>query len=320
MGAKVITQEEKDKILELFNKGYNRIQISKIIGRHPSSVSNYIKSLGMQFSLNTYDKKITEEEILKMIEMYKDRKSCATIKEALNLKISENTMVKILRERNVEVRPRGHIPFYIEKEDFFENIDCEEKAYLLGLLIADGYILKREKKSAVWGISLKKSDSYLLEKIKEYIGIKEKKIVNDRDNCDVLSISSEKMVSDLSKYGVVERKSSTVKLPTNIREDLMRHLIRGIFDGDGTAFINCNDRMNFGFYGNNNIVSEIKTLLRKELNLADNKITDKETVSQLTFSQKDDLVNFYNYIYKDSNVWMVRKKEMFEKHFENNFK
>lgn len=78
--------------------------------------------------------------------------------------------------------------------------------------------------------------------------------------------------------------------------------------------------MNFGFYGNNDIVSEIKALLRKELNLADNKITDKETVSQLTFSQNDDIVNFYNYIYKDSNVWMVRKKEMFEKHFENNFK
>lgn len=28
MGAKVMTQEEKDKILELFNKDYNRIRIS----------------------------------------------------------------------------------------------------------------------------------------------------------------------------------------------------------------------------------------------------------------------------------------------------
>lgn len=320
MGAKVITQSEKDKILELFNKGYNRVEISKIIGRHPSSISNYIKSLGMKFSLNTYDKKITEEEILKMIEMYEDRKSCATIKKALNLKISENTMVNILKERNIEVRARGHIPYKIEREDFFEDIDCEEKAYILGLLIADGYIAKRVNKSAVWGISLKKSDSYLLEKIKQCIGIKEKKIVNDRDNCDVLRISSEKMVSDLSKYGVVERKSSTVTIPKNIPRDLMRHLIRGIFDGDGTAFINCKNRMFFGFYGNNKIVSEIKDLLRKELNVSDNKITDKETVSQLTFSRKEDILNFYNYIYKDSNIWMTRKKEMFEKHFKNDIK
>lgn len=180
MGATPITDKEKKIILELFNKGYNRIQISKEINRHPSSVSNYIKSLGMQFSLNTYDKKITEEEIKKkMIKMYINRNSCATIKSVLNLKISENTMVKILKDIN---------------------------------------------------------------------------------------------------------------------------------------------RTYFGFYGNNQIVSEIKELLRQELNISDNKIADKGTVSQISFSKKDDILNFYNYIYKDCTIWMKRKKEIFRTYIENNSK
>lgn len=117
------------------------------------------------------------------------------------------------------------------------------------------------------------------------------------------------MVSDLSKYGIVERKSSTVELPQNITKDLRRHLIRGIFDGDGTVFINSKNRTYFGFYGNYYIVSQIKDVLRKELNISDNKITDKGTVCQLVFSKKEDILNFYNYIYKDCTIWMKRKKK-----------
>lgn len=317
MGAKPLTQNEKDTIFELFNKGYTRVQISKEINRHPDSISNYIKTLGLKFSGNTYKRKISENEIIDMINMYKDRNSCATIKEALNLNIDENTMISIMRERGVDIRPRGHIPFLIENEDFFENIDCEEKAYVLGLLISDGYIIKPKKKNPVWGISLKKSDEYLLEMIKKHIGVKDKKLVNDRDSCMVLTITSAKMVSDLKQYGVVERKSHTVTIPKEISPHLRHHLIRGIFDGDGTVFINGLGRLVFGFYGNFAIVEEIKDILTNEFNISNNKITDKETVAQMTFSKKEDIINFYDYIYSNSTIWMKRKKKLFEKHIKN---
>lgn len=318
MGAKPLTQDEKETILELFNKGCTRVQISKEINRHPSSVSNYIKTLGLKFSGNTYKKKITESEILSMIDMYNRRISCATIKKELNLSIDENTMRSIMRERGINIRPRGNIPFLIENEDFFEEIDCEEKAYVLGLLISDGYIVKPKKKNPVWGLSLKKTDEYLLEMIKKYIGIKDKKLVNDRDNCSVLTITSAKMVSDLKRYGVTERKSHTVRIPKAIPTELISHLIRGIFDGDGTVFTNSLDRLYFGFYGNYAIVEEIKSILTNRFNISDNKITDKETVAQMTFSKKEDILNFYNFIYSNSTVWMKRKKILFEEYLKNN--
>lgn len=43
MRAKPLTQNEKDTIFELFNKGYTRVQISEEINRHPNAISNYIK-------------------------------------------------------------------------------------------------------------------------------------------------------------------------------------------------------------------------------------------------------------------------------------
>ena len=50
-------------------------------------------------------------------------------------------------------------PFNIH---FFDEINTEEKAYILGFLYADGYNMEERNTVA---ISLKKEDSYILERI-----------------------------------------------------------------------------------------------------------------------------------------------------------
>ena len=45
--------------------------------------------------------------------------------------------------------------------------------------------------------------------------------------------TAKKIFKDLIKLGVTPRKSLTLKFPTFLNEDLMRHFIRGYFDGDG---------------------------------------------------------------------------------------
>lgn len=42
------------------------------------------------------------------------------------------------------------------------------------------------------------------------------------------------MAEALAKYGVVPRKSHITYLPLNIPKEMFSHLIRGIFDGDGS--------------------------------------------------------------------------------------
>lgn len=51
-------------------------------------------------------------------------------------------------------------------DDVFDKIDSEEKAYLLGFLSADGYILNDGR---TIGIALKREDKYILEKFKEIL-------------------------------------------------------------------------------------------------------------------------------------------------------
>ena len=72
-------------------------------------------------------------------------------------------------------------------------------------------------------------------------------------------------------------------------------------------------RLKFGFYGTYELVFDIVKLLVCELGLPDNKITNKGTVSFITFCRYKDIINFYNYIYYDQNViCLKRKKEKFD--------
>lgn len=320
MGAKPLSTEEKDEILKLFYEGHTSVAISEKINRNPSSIQKYIKSLGLSWKQGNqgYIKKVSQQEIALIIEMYQNDCSCAVIREYLDNKVCENTILKILKDNNIKIRPRGHIPFKINNIDYFKCIDTEYKAYIIGLLISDGYILKADKKNPVWGISLKLEDEYILQEILNQIGLT-KKLINDRDNCKMLLVTSTDMVNDLQQYGIVQRKSFKVRLPKNIPYKLIRHLIRGIFDGDGTVFINSKDRLYFGFYGNHFILTEIKELLIKEINISDNKITDKDTLSQMAFSKKEDILNFYNYLYNESNVYLIRKKDRFTSYIEQKF-
>ena len=150
----------------------------------------------------------------------------------------------------------------------------------------------------------------MLEKIKVIMGIKSRKIVDSR-NESILSVASDIIVNDLKEYGVVNKKTFKTYLPT-INKRLEPHLIRGIFDGDGTVYIRENKYLTFGFYGNHTIVNDIKILLEKELDLADNTIFDKETVSSIYYGSRKDTKKFYSYIYNDSNIFLKRKKKKFE--------
>lgn len=64
------------------------------------------------------------------------------------LNINVKSVYKILKENNVKVRTMSEAAMkYTCNESFFNTIDCEEKAYWLGVLYADGNISKKASKS-----------------------------------------------------------------------------------------------------------------------------------------------------------------------------
>ena len=99
-------------------------------------------------------------------------------------------------------------------EEYFRDIDSEEKAYWLGFIAADGCVYKN---SNAWRlqINLKGSDVEHLERLQQAIKSNYKiaeKLVGTSEVCQ-LKINSKIMCEDLMNQGIIERKSLVVQMP-----------------------------------------------------------------------------------------------------------
>lgn len=161
--------------------------------------------------------------------------------------INRKTIIKYLKERNIEItQSYNKVPF---NETVFDSIDTEEKAYWLGFMYADGYITS---KSFRIGLSLAIKDIEHLRKFNAFLqyskgmnvtnshqfGSKEKYNKSGELMQTVSTVITNKHLWEaLNSKGCVPNKSLILKFPDeSIFKDksLIRHFIRGYFDGDGS--------------------------------------------------------------------------------------
>jgi len=194
-----------------------------------------------------------------------------------------------------------------------QNIDEPNKAYLLGLLFADGSI------SVKYGeIKCYLKDTNLIEKLHE-----EFKFFRTYYKRHYYGIQSgnKKLAIDLYNNGLLPNKSSINKELMNLPfiNDLTSHFVRGYFDGDGgctLTFSNNKTQKRVYIYLNSfNFLNEISKYLL--INNIENKISKSPDCYKLTISTSSYL-NFYNLIYLDNTIYLDRKKLLFEEILKTN--
>lgn len=204
---------------------------------------------------------------------------------------------------------------HLFNERYFETIDTEEKAYWLGFIAADGCVY-HSNNSWRLQINLKGSDIGHLIKFQKAIGsdykIAEKTIGNSQ--VAQLKVNSKTLCDTLQKHNIVERKS-IIFSPPSIRQDLIRHFIRGYWDGDGWIKSykrkeSNGYRNNIGIIGGEPAIKFFKDNLPVELSIY--KIKNKDNLVTLETSDSKKIRLIYDYFYKDSTIFLDRKKELFE--------
>ena len=101
--------------------------------------------------------------------------------------------------------------------------------------MADGNVYY-DKGSPVISVGLSPKDKDHLEKLRGFIGCTNP--INTRKPTAVsLSFHSQRVADDLSRWGVVPRKTYVGQLPDDIPDGLLSHYLRGLIDGDGSIFI-----------------------------------------------------------------------------------
>lgn len=130
---------------------------------------------------------------------------------------------------------------YTFKEDFFRQIDTEEKAYWLGFLYADGYVAVR----APWVVICHITDKEHVEKLAATLNFngplkhKLQKTSNGFCKSYRLELCRKRFCQDLLCISKDRKHQGFPEVP----EQLWPAFLRGLFDGDGCISIsNCQDR------------------------------------------------------------------------------
>jgi len=120
----------------------------------------------------------------------------------------------------------------------------EDLAEIIGILIGDGYIYRKNRKYQIGFVGSPKTDIELFDRLKELIFKEWKKEVNAkvRERGLRMVFNSKEICSfliDDLKIPHGEGKCEKVKIPEEIFNnwDLAKYTIRGIMDTDGTVFV-----------------------------------------------------------------------------------
>lgn len=201
-------------------------------------------------------------------------------------------------------------------ESFFEVIDTEDKAYYLGLLITDGNVFKANEHRASISITLDQNDAYLLDHWKDCLKSRTS-LGHDGRGCVQYAVRSLKMANDLAKYGVVPRKTLSAYLPEIEDKSQMRHLVRGLIDGDGGIYAHMHNGKfshQIKLCGTERLMKETLAFIDSELHL---KYVPKvytyknKPLSMLQISNIQDMNRLGNWLYADAFVYMDRKYRKF---------
>lgn len=273
-------------------------------------------------------KKFSEEIINEILQKYDNGQSISS----LNKEYHTTKVRDLLIENNRQVPESrkgigGRKRQCTLNENYFQELDSKDKAYFLGFIYADGFITKRSQGQNILGLTLAEIEP--IDKFKKYIQT-DKKVgyykksngYSDKSYEYKLALISDKLVSDIEKLGVVERKTLTLTFP-DIREDLIPHFIRGYFDGDGSVFLYKDSREEYSYneYLGINIcgTKEFLVALTKHLPfLEEGQCIYKEKRREtncwnLKMISNIRSLELYHYMYKDcDDLYLSRKREKFE--------
>lgn len=255
----------------------------------------------------------TENFWKEIIERYtKEQISLTQLAKEYN--IDRRTLSGNLKKLGIKIINRQNICKF--NENIFDEIDTEEKAYWLGFIFADGYISNNINciYKNIFEISLKISDINHLYKFNTFMEHVKNNINVDDYRCR-WSIMNSHLWSQLNWYGCVPNKSKKLIFPdtcTFSNSKLLRHFIRGYFDGDGCITFH---KYKYTVSPAVSVIST-KPFLSKILEISNIPANFRHDSrhSDNTFSleyNKENGIKFINWLYTDCSIYLDRKYKLY---------
>ena len=316
MSKSIFTNDEVKFIMKNYSQMDTK-KIAELLKKTPKQIKGKADTLKLRKGIIV--DKYTNDEV-KFIRQNYNRMLTRDIAKVLS------RTVKQINDKAYNMGLKKEVFRYEYDETFFKKINTEEKAYWLGFIYADGCISqifnKRTGalKSQTMEITLAKKDEFHLKKL--LIAIKSNKPIQQKlvkvkgieyPSCKI-SINNKKICKDLINLGCLPRKSLIVDFPKEnvVPKYLIRHFIRGYFDGDGCVSYSHNNLAYIvNFVGTENMLIGIQNYIEKEVGLSRTAIKGKGKAFQVNWGGFTSLLLWYKILYSDSIIFLDRKHNKF---------
>lgn len=205
--------------------------------------------------------------------------------------------------------------------DYFENIDCPAKAYWLGFLYADGWIVyNKKRRNYECCIQLQSGDLAALQDLNNRLGgihhiefrNKEEKILNNPEksitDSYTLRIFSKKLVEDLINHNILPNKTQLPDYPI-VNQNLFLDFIRGYIDGDGCIYYyQKKHALAVHITGaHRDVFDYIQKILIEQYNITSGIYNETDKKYRIMITGKNAL-KLLNLIYKDTSTPKLQRK------------
>ncbi len=216
---------------------------------------------------------------------------------------SKRAVSRVLKEEGINTKRRNR---YTLNETYFDRIDSPVKAYLLGLMAADGCVTKTHY---VAFESIDKELTEMLSTELQYSG--EIRIVTPKNNCAPhyrINFSSERIAKALFRCGIVAGRtfSGDYYFPD---PEYWAPYVLGYFDGDGCAY------RNKGRSGGQVCIVGSFEFTRELARLLEMGFVIEHALKKVyywkIYSRKN-IEEFYNFVYQQEHLGLQRKKRKIE--------
>lgn len=305
----------KDILLEAYTRLHSLEKIAKEMNVSWKVIKKAMMYNGLFYSRPhvSFDKELVLKE-------YKLTGSIMAV--AKNLNIDHAQLQYFFKREGLEYKKHNK---YIYDHDFFTRKN-EKTYYWAGFLIADGNVINDQ----TLRIELSEHDKDHLQKFATLLSSNKKissRINNGGHSCVGFSIHSKKIVNNVKQlFNIIPAKSLIYTLPEYlILDPLVKHLIRGIIDGDGCFYvsgltqkeitktkINPKDHiMKLKICGTKDLLNKIHTVFynNKLVDSINHSVSILENLNYIVYTGSC-LKNIIKYLYEDSSIFLERKFEI----------
>jgi transposase-like protein len=305
---KKLPEETIQEVISLYQAGVPPKEIGEKLGVYNNSVTRLLRKRGIERTQAA--PRVSNETAQYIIQKYQDGVSSEILAKELN--INSSTVLRILKRNNIEARSDSESKrIYPLDESVLDQIDCEEKAYFLGLMWSDGSI---SKKGNDISIRLLSKDQDVLKQLSMFF-YKQDRIIINKDGNDkeiaTFRMCSQKLKQRLGEIGCHPNKTFTNQYPIGLSPDLDRHFIRGVIDGDGSVLDY--EIPLITITGTDELLCAISEIIQKKLNITPykskkNKYRENgKNIMHLEYNGIKKFQGLGDWIYSDSNIKMNRK-------------